>query len=667
MATLKVKALEESCFDHIIKTIEEYPADTLALLPAKIRFGILVNLPVVDVCRLEETLFVSGLDMAAAWEQLYKEYAGNITFYTKMERGAKDSLLSLICRTVLADERPYGYFQDKTWFGFKITENRPAHELPVDIINHLVTTKKADLPVVKGSGSMSIYYPAMTRHKVIKHMGIVPPGSLYQQACESRQVMLQRYAHLFSPGSLFLCDSVAIGLLTKECNYRPKKVYVSCPKFFTFLLNAKHESTNLSFLGDLLKEVESLVIDGEKDDEDNLFESVSSEALEFVLSGCVPKLSTLHIYIHHCKDEILRSVAPILTSRFGNLTELIVDATMAAPVALNLNILIRIVEHQSQLQTIKIALNEPLAFLTPQKKSKKQVGGYSITSYLHSKLLSLAEICFKKASLRVVTLWLDPVPEEFLQKLVSIFLTIPCSSIQTLKLKLSISDKMPFTRLQSSPLPVDDTLTLRYKAIEITCSHRLDPFFVAGMFRQVKLKELVLGNWDDCDSAILSQLARQEGFGVETVRIQPMLCRLQEYESVVQMPLMKSLHFVNCHKLCLSALASGLSKQPVNRSLIDFGLSFTDGDKNKEFTYKDNDALSKFFCSLFSLPQLPQFSLSLHVAFAPEQVEMLHTCWENQGGVTMRTLSVRIPKGVEGSTVQSKLEKMAAEVHFETF
>ena len=69
-----VESLQEICLTHILWTLKEYPVDVLALLPKAIREEILYNLPIVDICRLEDTQFTSGIDMDSIWKELYKRH-----------------------------------------------------------------------------------------------------------------------------------------------------------------------------------------------------------------------------------------------------------------------------------------------------------------------------------------------------------------------------------------------------------------------------------------------------------------------------------------------------------------------------------------------------------------------------------------------------------------
>ena len=69
-----MKSLLEICLTHIQWTLEEYPVDVLALLPKAIREKMLHNLPIVDICRLEDTHFTSGIDMDSIWKELYERH-----------------------------------------------------------------------------------------------------------------------------------------------------------------------------------------------------------------------------------------------------------------------------------------------------------------------------------------------------------------------------------------------------------------------------------------------------------------------------------------------------------------------------------------------------------------------------------------------------------------
>ena len=64
--------LQLQCLLYTVGDIDEIPSTTLALLPCHIRHKLLLLLPVVDVCKLEETLVTADLPMNEIWQTLYK-------------------------------------------------------------------------------------------------------------------------------------------------------------------------------------------------------------------------------------------------------------------------------------------------------------------------------------------------------------------------------------------------------------------------------------------------------------------------------------------------------------------------------------------------------------------------------------------------------------------
>ena len=63
-------SLQNLCLIYIIRFLELFPVDYLALLPVTVRQRLLENLPPADVCRLEQSKFSEGLDINRAWKKL---------------------------------------------------------------------------------------------------------------------------------------------------------------------------------------------------------------------------------------------------------------------------------------------------------------------------------------------------------------------------------------------------------------------------------------------------------------------------------------------------------------------------------------------------------------------------------------------------------------------
>ena len=65
--------LQNQCLVYIIAHLDEFTPSSLALLFTRLRCLLLVNLPAVDICQLERTEVVHGIDM---WRNVWR----NVSF-----------------------------------------------------------------------------------------------------------------------------------------------------------------------------------------------------------------------------------------------------------------------------------------------------------------------------------------------------------------------------------------------------------------------------------------------------------------------------------------------------------------------------------------------------------------------------------------------------------
>ena len=63
-------SLEDQCHLYLILHLEDYLPEELSLLSLKVRERLLVNLPAADICKLEETTVVQGVDMNGVWKKV---------------------------------------------------------------------------------------------------------------------------------------------------------------------------------------------------------------------------------------------------------------------------------------------------------------------------------------------------------------------------------------------------------------------------------------------------------------------------------------------------------------------------------------------------------------------------------------------------------------------
>ena len=453
---------------------------------------------------------------------------------------------------------------------------------------------------------------------------------------------------------------------------------ISTPEFNTFLLNARHETDNFGFLEDYFKEIVSLGIRGDVDQnlkwkaspkskDTNLKGSeprqIPSKVLEFVLSNPNPKLSTLRISIGCTRDQLLSSITPQLTSSFSGLRELSIEAH--GSVSPNLEKLFAITNHHPQLQSVLISITEITQIFGSFGPVVKNTPEYS-----KSLLLSLVELCFKKPSLCHLKLSLSPVTAEYLQKILITFLSAPCCSDQTLTLGFSLTDSKSNT--SSLPLcPFDNTCTIRHKSLVFArCS--IPPSFAAWLFsfQAFKLKQLVIEDYHVLGPAVFSHLAQKKGFDAESIKISSMSLReatVSDFEPLLRKPSLKSLHFENCSGLNLSALASGLVGQRYLGTLTELQLCYVGYMRDEMEKFEDSSRVRNMFNVLFSLPQLPQFSLTLSVAFSQKQLETLYTEWKRGGGVEMKALCLSVPNTALSSSLRMELTKLATSVAIDTY
>ena len=66
----KLLSLADQCFLYLILNLEEFPPACLALLPRQIRNQLLLSLPMVDICNLEETAVMEGIEMDDIWQSV---------------------------------------------------------------------------------------------------------------------------------------------------------------------------------------------------------------------------------------------------------------------------------------------------------------------------------------------------------------------------------------------------------------------------------------------------------------------------------------------------------------------------------------------------------------------------------------------------------------------
>ncbi len=230
-------------------TLEQYSTDSLSLLHKGLRLQLLHKIPIIDICRLEDTKFISGIDMQAIWMELHREY---LSVYDS-SLDWRESFFRRLFSAIVRGERPYGHFYVDRKENHNIAFDRQLEEIvgeyiKVDFVNFLVVVKR-EIPVTFSGEDV-----------VTLINGPVYRGKAYSVLCRAKQFVPSRHAKFFSEGSRYLPDSTALELITKNCHYRPKE-FTTDVVSSTFAFNLMPQKINC-LRNCCFKKVESLIIQG---------------------------------------------------------------------------------------------------------------------------------------------------------------------------------------------------------------------------------------------------------------------------------------------------------------------------------------------------------------------------------------------------------------------
>ena len=594
--------LEEVCFTYILENLEHFPVSTgLALLPAKLRRRLLEHLPVVDVCLLEETEVVSGLDMEEVWRELYKDilkYRFCVRDRVSIEvvECGKDTwkrrFLTAFCSILLWDARLYRHepsvdshstFRAGQCYGTNLESNS---------VFQLVAMKVTTVD----HNTWSIPQARMQNHSVL-----VPSSSdTVKLGCKCCFVP-RRYAHLF-PGRIhFLPNTTIIKLITEKCGFHPTEVEIILENFRTFLKHAEREQGNWSALRELLRDVECVVLKGKS------IESINNYLLGLLLNPT--KLTLLSLISQHCTETVIDSVYSPLTTFISGVKELHVESDPLPSTSI-MQKLIAIAEHQSHLERFSVHINS----LDPVQVPYDHV---SLVNYYWS-MPALTHLSITDPGHRI--------PITDIQKILLAFLSSPCSHDQTLTLE-------KFNLLQSkSVLESHDhpprKHTLKYKSLVLKdCTNpRI-------LLSEVSLKQLkIIAKWY-CIRTI-AQFAEliHSSREIHLTEVNLEMVTVDAYKLLLRKPSLQVLHLEHCHVKFVKLVPS-LSVAVSLEELVVSDQRFVD------HTYL-------LYLNLFPLPQLPKLSLKYNVPLNRPEVRSMISAWkENGGGVQMTALEVQLTYG----------------------
>ena len=572
--------------------LEQYSTDSLSLLPKGFRLQLLHMIPIIDICRLENTKFISGIDMQAIWMELHREYLRASLYDSSLDW--RESFFRRFFFAIVRGERPYGHYyvgrlknQTTPTFGRQRNEGRPVSEHEVDFVNFLVAVKR-EIPVTVKFSKMNI---------VTLFKGPVSRGKAYNGLCRAKQFVPPRYTKFFSEGSYYLPDSTALNLITEKCHYRPKEFTVDIVSS-TLAFNLTPKKTSVNCLRNCFKNIESLniqgyiaqsqratVICGAKYGE---CKDVARCALDSILSAPNPKFTSLTIRFSPT-ENVIDTITPALAA-YGGLKELTLQAY--GDVSPDFQKLSLITEHQPLLHTVSVLVGIGMV-------RRPQSNIVSCAPKLSEKhFISWLQTCFKKPLLRDLKLSLEPAYLMFLIQVLTDFLSTPCSHEQTLTIRCDLKDFSPKLPprpprivkseppLPSNPNPsppndptspplspevifssepidvlntpihqFDDACTMKYKCLTFD-SCKIGPLFAKAFLElaPLKLKSMSILKRSAVhfySTEFLSQLAQHPLIEMETLELELDTKDMSNFDSILQKKLLKFVT-VTCSDSCFN-------------------------------------------------------------------------------------------------------------------
>ena len=542
-----------------MKTLEQYTTDTLALLPVKFRERLLLHLPLVDVCRLEESAqFTDGLDMEAIWEQLLSDYTSQCYSLNpeKDELNSRTKFFKGLSLLVLHCNRPYKYATTDKSITSPVPTDDSDEECYLDVVNYLAAIKLPDNDNPEGKetiGAFKIrevmhhyiscpffsrpYYVTQCSCKVVKHY------KTYHEACQARQLIPSRHASLFPKGSCCLLDTTALRLIRTKCCFHCQKVLIRIEEIKKLFLNAEQEDHSVvSVISEFFKDLEDVTIGGEQEEKQTLIpnrEDFSFKLLKLLFDCRSPKITSLKI--HPVNVHLLDSLYAVLAS-YNGLKKLTIDWNHRVPL-LDLRKMVHVTERQLSLGSISMSSV-----------------GMAEHSLEFSKFCLWIRVCLKCPSFHTCDLGLTgtTVPSEVLELLI-FFFTTQCSKEQLFVFKAqSVQKVIPTSKKTNKVLPSVEGACVPWLKSVMFCQFRsvsvlMDCLMALG---SLKLKGLAL---DRCSTSFFSQVVLHPHFEVEKLYVYNSLesASFSQYDSLLGKASLKSV-LIQFYTEKTSSVTSGL-------------------------------------------------------------------------------------------------------------
>lgn len=635
--TFSPLSLEHYCFLYVICRLDEFPTSYLALLPSRLRQKLLLSLPVLDVCRLEEDPgFSESVDFNAVWRELFHSRQGS---FMELE-----DTLSSVSDEVQWKEEYFRLIVGLALHYFATSDTNMTSQVNMHLFLDLLLTVRSPLGIEQWP--WPDYFPFYSS-------SMVQCGTL---------ITLRNFVTLPTK------SSEAVTMIVEKCHFSPTAVLVILDEFvLSDIWSKRQEEANTAILKQLLSRVEVIRFISENGSRSVAISDVPRFFLDRILSVEQPVLHSLIISNCSCSDidHIISSCAPLLSptkvpltdcarAPYNGLRNLMLSPRISfgnhSITTTSAGLLASVLQHQTNLSSVS------MCSLNPYHKRTKPPNGFV-------RLYTALSDILHRPQMGVLGLGDFTLPLAAVEAILFNFFTAENTETHGVimgGLSFLSDEDAPHCSPGLVEMPDTSLETKQCSFLEMELSPALCNWLSSCKKLRFRLFEMNAVTLKEGDA--LSLVAEHRDF--ETTRLVFSQIALSapklraSIEKLLQMPHLREFTLKNrdLNAWMLSPLlpliASGLMKQRQVGTLEYLNLS----DISINLVEDDAD-LQLLIRTIASLPQVESFELVLSMnSLSVEKCRLIHRAWlEAASGKKMKVLDLRLNEGVRNEEVVTDL------------
>ena len=616
--------LQDQCFLYLICHLPLFPTNALALLPRHIRYKLVINLPAVDISRLEGSSFFcptgrksDAIDSDEVWKDVFNS-----------------RMIMSSCQWPM-----HRYFDDRQFLG------KWKDHYFMRIFTALLNGSSGSTQRTHREYVYALLLSVKDCLGVFKHMKQMAATS-YRVDPSTKSIVPAHYVRI---QDATYSDVVLLKLIMQECCYRPKELHIICNLFSQMDIWSQKDSATNAVLKDSLSCVEELKLS-----------SYSFGMIEGDLSFMIPQflLETIvacgnkqfrNIIIDAAVpvvEGILMRIAPLFHNNvyqfryyptpsslpYTNLEQVAIStdspfSQLSRSIYLQLAL---ILQNQPRLQYVH--LDGP--FLSEQTNSSLGTKQFlsALTGFVMGSRYSRLTLELRSTSLAVI------------KQLLGSFLLSPSEQVMQ---RFIMHEFSVLPNSESFPLDIPQQITMADSALDRKLLHfryMNSAFPVLSWLGEqpcLRLSSLEVSSLSE-EIDVVGMVARHRDFRIKQLNLSAKFPRSpsiqQDMEIILQKPELLTFDLYDCmhsgsisDSSLLMAVTHGLLQQAKLGRL--YQLSF---EKNRLGRHS-KAALQLFFDAVFSFPRLDQLGVNLsNNGFEAHHSMLLYDAWKAKSGGKQR-------------------------------